>query len=117
MASEQLRLKVWVKILLDYIDCDRQTLDIQATGFQRQVWEALRSIPYGATQSYQELADNIGQPNAVRAVAQACASNTVAMVIPCHRIIKKSGKISGYRWGVKRKESLLAHEKEVAESS
>ncbi|MFW5748371.1 MAG: bifunctional DNA-binding transcriptional regulator/O6-methylguanine-DNA methyltransferase Ada [Chloroflexota bacterium] len=111
------RLGAWVRVLLAYIDDDRRVLDlpldIQATGFQRRVWEALRSIPYGSTRSYQQVAAQIGQPEASRAVAQACASNPVALVIPCHRVVRKGGALSGYCWGVARKESLLAHERAV----
>lgn len=82
-------------------------LDIQATAFQMQVWELLRKIPYGETVSYSQIAEKLGDKKKVRAVAQACASNRVAVVIPCHRVIGSSGKLSGYRWGVERKEKLL----------
>ncbi len=85
-------------------------LDVQATDFQKRVWAALQSIPYGETRSYAELAEMIGQPSAVRAVARACATNPVALSIPCHRIVRSSGELSGYRWGVARKERLLTQE-------
>lgn len=85
-------------------------LDVAGTPFQRRVWEALRTIPSGQTQSYAEVARLIGQPAASRAVAQACASNPVALVIPCHRIRKADGAIGGYRWGSERKRALLMHE-------
>jgi AraC family transcriptional regulator, regulatory protein of adaptative response / methylated-DNA-[protein]-cysteine methyltransferase len=75
------------------------------------VWQALRRIPRGETASYQAIATAIGQPKAVRAVANACANNRVALVIPCHRVIREDGKLGGYRWGVERKEKLLATEK------
>jgi AraC family transcriptional regulator of adaptative response/methylated-DNA-[protein]-cysteine methyltransferase len=90
-------------------------LDIRATAFQRQVWQALRSIPYGATQSYGEVAKAIGQPKAVRAVARACATNPVALVIPCHRVIREDKSLGGYRWGIERKEKLLQKERGQSE--
>ncbi|HEV3317339.1 MAG TPA: bifunctional DNA-binding transcriptional regulator/O6-methylguanine-DNA methyltransferase Ada [Candidatus Angelobacter sp.] len=86
-------------------------LDIQGTAFQQLVWKALRDIPYGETRSYAEIASGIGKPNAVRAVANACASNRAALVIPCHRVVQKNGKLAGYRWGVKRKAALLEKER------
>jgi AraC family transcriptional regulator of adaptative response/methylated-DNA-[protein]-cysteine methyltransferase len=86
-------------------------LDIQATAFQRQVWQALQEIPYGSTTSYSDIAERIGRPNAVRAVARACATNRVALVIPCHRVVGKDKKLTGYRWGVERKGKLLEREK------
>ncbi len=85
-------------------------LDVHATDFQKRVWNALRSVPYGETRSYAQLAAMIGQPKAVRAVARACATNPVALSIPCHRIVRSGGGLSGYRWGVERKESLLSRE-------
>jgi AraC family transcriptional regulator, regulatory protein of adaptative response / methylated-DNA-[protein]-cysteine methyltransferase len=86
-------------------------LDIRATAFQRRVWSALRAIPRGETRSYTQIAREIGQPQAVRAVARACATNPVAVVIPCHRVIGSNGKLTGYRWGVERKQKLLQMEK------
>jgi AraC family transcriptional regulator, regulatory protein of adaptative response / methylated-DNA-[protein]-cysteine methyltransferase len=86
-------------------------LDISATGFQQRVWDALRQIPYGQTRSYSEIAETLGSPRAVRAVANACASNPVALAIPCHRVVQKSGAMAGYRWGVARKVALLSAEK------
>jgi AraC family transcriptional regulator of adaptative response/methylated-DNA-[protein]-cysteine methyltransferase len=82
-------------------------LDIQATAFQRRVWTHLQSIPFGATRSYAAVAKAIGQPTATRAVARACATNPVAVVIPCHRVVSKSGDAGGYRWGMERKKALL----------
>lgn len=82
-------------------------LDIQATAFQRRVWEALQAIPRGATKSYREIAAEIGDPRAARAVARACAANPVAIAIPCHRVVREDGKLSGYRWGAERKRKLL----------
>jgi AraC family transcriptional regulator of adaptative response/methylated-DNA-[protein]-cysteine methyltransferase len=85
-------------------------LDLQGTTFQRRVWQALRAIPAGTTVSYTEIARRIGRPAAVRGVAQACAANPVAVVVPCHRVVRSDGSISGYRWGVERKRALLDRE-------
>ncbi|SPF36047.1 fused DNA-binding transcriptional dual regulator; O6-methylguanine-DNA methyltransferase (fragment) [Candidatus Sulfopaludibacter sp. SbA4] len=86
-------------------------LDIQATAFQMRVWNYLQSIPYGEVQSYGEVAAGIGLPSAVRAVARACATNRVALAIPCHRVIRGSGEMGGYRWGVARKRALIDRER------
>jgi len=86
-------------------------VDVQATAFQMQVWELLKQIPYGETRSYTEIAEQLGDKRKVRAVAQACARNRVALVIPCHRVIAGDGKLSGYRWGIERKKKLLESEK------
>jgi AraC family transcriptional regulator of adaptative response/methylated-DNA-[protein]-cysteine methyltransferase len=85
-------------------------LDIRATAFQRQVWEQLRAIPYGETVSYGAVAKALGKPGAVRAVGRACATNPVALVIPCHRVVREDQSLGGYRWGLERKQQLLAHE-------
>ncbi len=85
-------------------------LDIRGTAFQQRVWQALRQIPAGKTLSYAELADAIGEPKAVRAVASACGANTLAVLVPCHRIVRTDGSLSGYRWGVERKRDLLLRE-------
>lgn len=85
-------------------------LDVRGTSFQRRVWEALRAIPPGTTVSYTELARRIGLPTAVRAVAQACAANPLAVAIPCHRVVRTDGALAGYRWGIERKRLLLARE-------
>ena len=85
-------------------------LDIRATAFQRRVWTYLQAIPFGSTQSYSEVAKGIGQPRACRAVARACATNPVAVAIPCHRVVRENGDMGGYRWGVARKKALLAME-------
>jgi len=88
-------------------------LDIRATAFQRRVWEALQKIPRGETRSYSAVAKKIGMPKATRAVARACATNPVAVAIPCHRVIREDGDLGGYRWGIERKEQLLALEKDA----
>jgi AraC family transcriptional regulator of adaptative response/methylated-DNA-[protein]-cysteine methyltransferase len=85
-------------------------LDVRGTAFQRLVWQALRDIPPGSTASYGEIAQRIGRPKAVRAVAQACASNDIAVAIPCHRVVRRDGGLSGYRWGIERKRALLERE-------
>ena len=86
-------------------------LDVKATAFQAKVWEMLRAIPYGETATYTTIAKRLGNPNAVRAVARACATNNVALAIPCHRVIREDGSLAGYRWGLECKESLLKIEK------
>lgn len=91
-------------------------LDIRGTVFQQQVWQALQQIPTGETRSYTEIAEAIGSPNAVRAVAAACAANAIAIFIPCHRVVRSDGNVSGYRWGVERKKKLLQQEAEEAKS-
>jgi AraC family transcriptional regulator of adaptative response/methylated-DNA-[protein]-cysteine methyltransferase len=89
-------------------------LDIRGTAFQQRVWKALRQIPPGSTASYAEIAKRIGRPKSVRAVAQACAANMLAVAIPCHRVVRTDQSLSGYRWGVERKGQLLRREQETA---
>jgi AraC family transcriptional regulator of adaptative response/methylated-DNA-[protein]-cysteine methyltransferase len=89
-------------------------LDVRGTAFQQRVWTALRAIPPGRTVTYSELAQSIGAPSSVRAVARACASNAIAVAIPCHRVVRRDGDLAGYRWGVERKKTLLAREKRRA---
>jgi AraC family transcriptional regulator, regulatory protein of adaptative response / methylated-DNA-[protein]-cysteine methyltransferase len=88
------------------------TLDLRGTPFQRRVWDTLRAIPAGVTITYGELARSIGEPHSVRAVAAACASNPIALAVPCHRVVGSNGDLTGYRWGIERKRGLL--EKEAA---
>lgn len=88
----------------------RLALDLRGTAFQQRVWQALRAVPAGATVSYAELADAIGAPTSSRAVAQACGANPAAVVVPCHRVVRRDGGLSGYRWGVERKARLLVRE-------
>jgi AraC family transcriptional regulator, regulatory protein of adaptative response / methylated-DNA-[protein]-cysteine methyltransferase len=90
--------------------------DVQGTAFQRRVWEELRKIPYGATKTYTEVARAIGRPQAIRAVARACATNPVSVVVPCHRVVRRDGNLAGYRWGISRKQALLEHEGEPAKN-
>ncbi len=91
-------------------------LDVQGTAFQHRVWKALRDIPAGKTATYAEIARRIGKPDAVRAVAGACAANKIAVAIPCHRVVRTDGSLSGYRWGVKRKRALLDREARIAKA-
>ncbi len=104
----------WLGQVLAYIDQPKGLLDlpldIQGTVFQRRVWQALREIPSGQTRSYSAVAAAIGQPSAARAVARACATNTVAVAVPCHRVVRSDGDLSGYRWGIERKAELLRRE-------
>jgi len=92
-------------------------LDIRGTAFQRRVWQALRQIPAGETVSYAELARRIGAPKAVRAVAGACGANALAVAIPCHRVVRTDGALSGYRWGIERKGALLAREADASHAA
>ena len=108
-------LQSWTKALLQQMTGQKLNsslpLDIQATAFQRRVWAYLQSIPFGDTRSYRDVAKAIGQPSATRAVARACATNPVAVAIPCHRVVRENGDMGGYRWGVQRKEKLLELER------
>lgn len=107
----------WLQQLVQWIKQPQQALqlplDIQGTAFQRQVWDALRAIPLGVTASYTDIAARIGKPNAVRAVASACANNQLALIIPCHRVIRGNGELAGYRWGLERKRELLRREQQA----
>jgi AraC family transcriptional regulator of adaptative response/methylated-DNA-[protein]-cysteine methyltransferase len=113
-------LQEWTELLLQQMRGQNLNsslpLDIQATAFQRKVWSHLQSIPFGATRSYQQVAKAIGQPTAARAVARACATNPVAVAIPCHRVVRSSGEMSGYRWGEERKQALLDMEQRQQEA-
>lgn len=104
----------WVATVIGFVEAPAQPfhlpLDIRGTVFQRRVWEALREIPVGSTASYTEIAHRIGAPQAVRAVARACSSNPLAVAIPCHRVVRQDGSLSGYRWGLERKRTLLERE-------
>ena len=105
----------WVKEILERIEGRpphiELPLDLQATAFQRRVWQELQRIPRGRTRTYSQVARSLGEPRAVRAVARACASNPVSIVVPCHRVIREDGALAGYRWGLSRKEQLLARER------
>jgi len=115
---DEKKLSSAIRAVVDHLDGKAPhidlPLDIQATAFQRQVWDRLRAIPLGRTFSYSEVARAIGQQKAVRAVARACATNPVALVIPCHRVIREDKSLGGYRWGLERKKELLKQEKQRA---
>ena len=108
------RLGQWMGVIVKYLEGSLPRidlpLDVRATAFQRRVWQLLQSIPYGETRTYQEVAQELGLINSSRAVGRACASNPTALVVPCHRVLRKDGGLGGYRWGLDRKEALLALE-------
>lgn len=116
--DESAALGEWTGAILRHLEGQQTSLDlpldVRATAFQQRVWEQLRRIPYGTVCSYGEVARAVGQPRAVRAVARACASNPVAFVTPCHRVVREGGGLGGYRWGVERKQRLLELEREKA---
>ncbi len=105
----------WVKEIVQRVEGKppriELPLDLQATAFQRRVWQELQHIPRGSTRTYSQVARALGNPKAVRAVARACATNPVSIVVPCHRVIREDGNLAGYRWGLSRKEQLLAQER------
>ncbi|MDQ3673061.1 MAG: methylated-DNA--[protein]-cysteine S-methyltransferase, partial [Gemmatimonadota bacterium] len=108
------QLGLWVSDIVATVEGQRAgsdlPLDLRATAFQWKVWRELQRIPAGETRSYSEVAAAIGSPKAVRAVASACAQNPVALVIPCHRVLRRGGELGGYRWGVERKQQLIEKE-------
>jgi AraC family transcriptional regulator of adaptative response/methylated-DNA-[protein]-cysteine methyltransferase len=118
IARDETSLRAQVDALLAHLAGQEPhpdlPLDVQGTAFQKRVWEELRRIPYGLTASYSEIARRIGQPSATRAVARACATNPAALVTPCHRVVRESGELGGYRWGVERKRQLLEKEKSAS---
>ncbi len=119
IIADEAGLKDWANKIVGFITAPDRALDlpldIQGTAFQAQVWRALQKIPLGKTASYTEIAAALGQPKAVRAVAQACAANKIALLVPCHRVIRSDGDLGGYRWGLERKRALLARERAAAE--
>ncbi len=114
IVADDAGLLVTLAAVLAFIDEPRAALalplDLRGTMFQRQVWQALCRIPPGETRSYGEVAAGLGVPRAVRAVARSCAANPVSLAVPCHRVISRSGNLTGYRWGIERKRELLARE-------
>lgn len=108
------RFERWVADVVGFVEDPSRgldlPLDVRGTAFQRKVWEALREIPLGATATYAQVAARIGAPGAVRAVARACATNHIALAIPCHRVVRTDGGLAGYRWGIDRKRELIARE-------
>lgn len=118
LSENNQTLAPWLQQVTDFLDAPLTPMDfpvdIQGSDFQKSVWAVLQSIPVGQTRSYSEVAEQLDKPKAVRAVANACAANPLALVIPCHRIVRADGGISGYRWGVERKRALLAKESAAA---
>jgi AraC family transcriptional regulator, regulatory protein of adaptative response / methylated-DNA-[protein]-cysteine methyltransferase len=116
IRREQGAFSKWVRTLVAHLDGRAPKLDlpvdVQATAFQWKVWRHLQSIPYGETRAYSQVAKDLGVPSATRAVARACATNRVCLVIPCHRVLQKGGGLGGYRWGIERKRKLLQKEKQ-----
>jgi AraC family transcriptional regulator, regulatory protein of adaptative response / methylated-DNA-[protein]-cysteine methyltransferase len=120
--SESRQFHEWMDALQRYLIGEMRDLklplDLRATAFQFKVWRYLQSIPYGSAKSYGEVAQELGSPKGARAVARACASNRVALVIPCHRVIRGTGDLGGYKWGLDRKRTLLDHERrQIAKNS
>lgn len=114
ISAADASLASWLAQAIELIENPKSKFNLplhtRGTAFQQRVWQALQEIPAGKTLSYTELAAKIGQPKAARAVASACANNTIAVLIPCHRIVRGDGSLSGYRWGVERKRQLLERE-------
>jgi len=121
IQRDDTQLTNWVNSILKYLDGQQPhldlPLDVQASAFRWRVWQELQAIPYGSTRSYSEVAQDIGNPKAVRAVANACANNPVSLVTPCHRVVREDGGLGGYRWGIERKRKLLAQEKARCEAT
>jgi AraC family transcriptional regulator of adaptative response/methylated-DNA-[protein]-cysteine methyltransferase len=118
LKRDDARLQQWIDALLAHLGGNcfelELSLDVPGTPFQLRVWQELRSIPYVETRTYSQIAHAIGQPNAVRAVGGACGANRVALAIPCHRVVREGGKISGFRWGSEKKRILLQREAEFS---
>lgn len=110
----------WVKQIVEHLRGHEPhsdlPLDVQATAFQRRVWQELRRIPWGSTRTYSEVAQALGNGKAVRAVARACATNPVSVIVPCHRVVRSDGNLAGYRWGLTRKKTLIEKERESLDS-
>jgi AraC family transcriptional regulator of adaptative response/methylated-DNA-[protein]-cysteine methyltransferase len=119
LRNENADLKIWIERIVSFIQLPSARLelplDVHGTAFQRKVWRALQQIPIGETATYQEVALKIGDRAAARAVANACAANTLAMAIPCHRVVRSDGSVGGYRWGTDRKRELLERESTVSD--
>jgi AraC family transcriptional regulator of adaptative response/methylated-DNA-[protein]-cysteine methyltransferase len=115
VSRDQQGLSAWVRAIIGHLDGRVPHLDlpidVQATAFQWKVWRYLQSIPWGDTRAYSDVARAIGEASAVRAVARACATNPVCLVVPCHRVVQKDGGLGGYRWGTRRKAELLKGER------
>ncbi len=120
VAAEDPGLRDWAERIVRFVTAPSHNLDlpldIRGTAFQARVWRALQKIPLGRTATYSEIAHALGQPTAVRAVARACAANDLALLVPCHRVIREDGDLAGYRWGIERKRALLDRERAAAAS-
>ena len=119
ITQDNISLKAWLESIIQLTKgaTNRNLpLDLGGTAFQQQVWQALQSIPYGQTRTYQEIAHSINKPNATRAIGSACGANSIALIIPCHRVIRSDGGLGGYRWGIERKQKLLEIEKQVSKN-
>ena len=118
---DDVRLRHWVEEIVNHLSNHHPhldlPLDVQATAFQRRVWQELQAIPYGSTRSYREVAEALGRPSASRAVARACATNPVSIIVPCHRVVRGDGSLGGYRWGLNRKRDLLEQESRAAQAT
>jgi AraC family transcriptional regulator of adaptative response/methylated-DNA-[protein]-cysteine methyltransferase len=118
LVAEDRGLADWAERIVRFITAPEHSLDlpldIRGTAFQARVWRALQKIPLGRTATYSEIARELGQPTAVRAVARACAANDLALLVPCHRVIREDGDLAGYRWGIDRKQALLDRERDAA---
>ena len=121
MTAPSGSLGPWVAEIVATLDGERTRpdipLDLQASAFQWKVWQELQKIPFGETRSYGDIAVAIGSPKAARAVASACANNRVAVVIPCHRVVRRGGELGGYRWGIERKRRMVEKERSARERS
>ncbi len=119
VADSSSSLRIWVGRIIAAVEGESSRtetpLDVRASAFQWKVWRALQKIPFGETRTYTEIAEAIGSPRAARAVASACASNPVSVVIPCHRVVRRSGELGGYRWGIERKRRLVEKERTARE--
>ncbi len=114
ISRDDMAFREWVSVILRHVEGKQPhldlPLDVRATAFQKQVWQALQAIPYGETRTYGEIAAELGMPGAARAIGHACATNPVSVIIPCHRVVRSDGGLGGYRWGLARKEALLRQE-------
>lgn len=116
LIQDDLQHQEWIATILESIERKEADLDlpldIRGTAFQQQVWQALQNIPYGATRIYQEIANKLGRSKATRAIGNACGANAIAVIIPCHRVMRSDGSLGGYRWGIDRKQKLIEIEQQ-----
>ena len=116
-ARLQAQLQTAIQLARGETSCQTWPLDVRATAFQARVWRELRAIPRGQTRTYSQIANALEMPTAARAVARACATNSLALIIPCHRVVRGDGNLAGYRWGVERKARLLENEKSARQGN